>query len=249
LSIVSLLRLYPIKGLPPADVADARVLPSGALEFDRRWALMDQRGRFVNGKNVPEIHRIGARFDVRAAEVAIDGRVFSLHHDGAAIAAACGRMLGEPLTWRENTEVGFPDDLASPGPTFVSAPSVSAVAGWFGFAPDDTRRRFRANIEIDGVEPFWEDALYGGALRVGEVVIDAINPCARCVVPSRDATTGEVSPGFQKRFAQLRQEHLPAGVSTAPFDHYYRFTVNTRIAAGEAGKVIRVGDPVVAVGL
>jgi len=73
--------------------------------------------------------------------------------------------------------------------------------------------------------------------------VQAINPCARCVVPSRDARTGEAMPGFQKRFAELRQEHLPAGTSTAPFNHFYRFTVNTRIAATQAGKIIRVGNP------
>jgi len=245
MATVSLLRIHPIKGLPPTDVVEARVLPSGALEFDRRWALMDARGRFVNGKNFSDIHRVGARFDLGAARVTIEGRTFGLHQDGAAIAAACGRILGEPLTWAENADVGFPDDLDSPGPTFVAASSVAAVAGWFEFALDDTRRRFRANIEIDGVEAFWEDALYGGPLRVGAVEVQAINPCARCVVPSRDAATGEATPGFQKRFAQLRETHLPAGVSTALFNHYYRFTVNTRIAASQAGKVIRIGDEVI----
>ena len=244
MATVSLLRIHPIKGLPPTDVTEARVLPSGALEFDRRWALMDARGRFVNGKNFPDIHRVGARFDLAAAHVTIDGRTFGLQQEGAAIAAACGRILGEPLTWAEDADVGFPDDLASPGPTFVSVPSVAAVAGWFGFALEDARCRFRANIEIDGVEAFWEDALYGSTLRVGAVEVEAINPCARCVVPSRDAATGEATPGFQKRFAELRQTHLPAGVSTALFNHYYRFTVNSRIAASQAGKVIRVGDQV-----
>jgi hypothetical protein len=56
-------------------------------------------------------------------------------------------------------------------------------------------------------------------------------------------------PGFQKQFAELREAHFPAAVSTALFDHYYRFTVNTRIAASEAGKAICVGDPVVGAGL
>ena len=241
---VSLLRIHPIKGLPPADVDVARVLPSGALEFDRRWALVNARGRFVNGKNYPDIHRLAARFDLRSGEMTIDGRTFGLLADGAAIAAACGNILGESFTWAEDADVGFPDDVDATGPTLVSAPSVAAVAGWFGFTPEGTRRRFRANVEIDGVEAFWEDMLYGGTLRVGDVEVQAINPCARCVVPSRDALTGEPLAGFQKQFAQLREARFPSGVSTALFDHYYRFTVNTRIAASEAGKLIRVGDQV-----
>ena len=241
---VSLLRIHPVKGLPPAEVTAARVLPSGALECDRRWALLDARGRFVNGKNFPTIHRIAARFDVPAGEVTIDGRTYGLRAQGAAIAAACGDLLGEPLAWTEDVHVGFPDDLESTGPTLVSSASVAAVAGWFGLDVEAVRRRFRTNLEIDGVEAFWEDALYGGVLRVGTVEVQAINPCARCVVPSRDAATGEATPGFQKRFAECRRADFAGSASPALFDHYYRFTVNTRIAAGQAGKVIRVGDEV-----
>jgi MOSC domain-containing protein len=241
---VSLLRLYPIKGFPPVDVTEATVLLSGALALDRRWALMDARGRFVNGKNVPTIHALDARFDAAALEVTLDSRTFSLTRQGPEFAAWCGDRLGQPVTWAENAEAGFPDDLEATGPTFVSAASVRAVADWFGLDVDGARRRFRCNVEIDGVDAFWEDALYGGTVSIGGVEVQAINPCARCVVPSRDARTGEAMQGFQKRFAELRQQHLPPGISTAPFDHYYRFTVNTRIAAAEAGKVIRLGDPV-----
>jgi uncharacterized protein YcbX len=239
---VTLLRLYPIKGLPPADVAEARVLPSGALAFDRRWALVDHNGRFVNGKNYARIHMLNATYDLSVGEVAIDGETYSLHCEGAAIAARCGHILGASCTWTESADAGFPDDTESPGPTFVSEASVAVVARNFGFEMEATRRRFRSNIEIGGTEAFWEDYLYGRTVSIGSVRVDAINPCARCVVPSRDAVTGEVTAGFQKRFADLRREHFPAGASTALFNHYYRFIVNTRIDASEGGKTIRVGD-------
>jgi uncharacterized protein len=244
-AIVRGVRIYPIKGLPPVDVNAATVLPSGALERDRRWALVDGRGRFVNGKNFANIHRIEARYDAGGQHVVIDGHGFELAGQGDAIATACAEILGAPLTWAENGVVGFPDDLVSPGPTLVSSASLAAVAGWFGLETEATRLRFRANIEVDDAEPFWEDALYGGAIRVGDVEVQAINPCQRCVVPSRDAVTGEATAGFQKRFAELRRAHLPAHASTALFNHYYRFTVNTRIPASEAGKTMHVGDAVV----
>jgi uncharacterized protein YcbX len=238
---VSLLRLYPVKGLPPVDVTEAGVLPSGSLALDRRWALVDASGRFANGKNVAGIHVLAAQFDLAALEMTLDGRTFSLARQGGEIAAWCGDRLGQPLTWAES-DAGFPDDTHASGPTFVSAGSVAAVASWFGLEADAARRRFRCNLEIDAAAPFWEDAFYGRTLRVGDVALQAINPCARCSVPSRDARTGEAIAGFQKRFAELRQQQLPAGTSTALFTHYYRFTVNTRIAPSEAGKVIRVGD-------
>jgi uncharacterized protein len=43
----------------------------------------------------------------------------------------------------------------------------------------------------------------------------------------------------------LREQELPRWDDTQRFNHYYRFAVNTLIPAGEAGKKLRVGDPVI----
>jgi len=242
--MITVLQLHPIKGLDPVYVDEARVLPSGALEFDRRWALVDGRGRFVNAKNRVEVHSIRAAYDLDRLEVALDGEVFSLVREASPIAKWFSNRLGESVEWRENTELGFPDDTDSPGPTFISAASVTRVAEWFGLSVEEARRRFRTNVEFDGVEAFWEDRLYGSRFRVGAIEVDAINPCQRCVVPSRSALTGTQDTGFQKRFAELREAQLPAFTERGPFTHYYRLAVNTRIQPSEAGKVIRVGDEV-----
>jgi uncharacterized protein YcbX len=242
--LVTHLCVYPIKGLDGTPVREARVLPSGAFEFDRRWAMVDARGRFVNGKNRVEVHSIRAEYDLARMQVTLDGREFSLTLEGGVIAKWFSERLGEAIEWRENTEVGFPDDTDSPGPTFVSAASMARVAEWFDLPVDEARRRFRANVEFDGVEAFWEDRLYGSRFEVGDVQVDAINPCQRCVVPSRDSMTGEQSAGFQKHFAELRKSHLPASAKAERFNHFYRLAVNTRIQKSEAGKTIRIGDAV-----
>jgi uncharacterized protein YcbX len=239
------LRVYPIKGLDAARVQEAKVLAGGALEFDRRWAMVDARGRFVNGKNRVEVHSIRAEYDLPSLHVTLDGRGFSLTRDGDAITKCFSERLGEAIEWRENTELGFPDDTDASGPTVVSAASMARVAGWFELNVDEARRRFRANVEFDSVEAFWEDRLYGSRFRVGEVEVDAINPCQRCVVPSRDSVTGAQGAGFQKRFAELRAAQMPESARTGQFNHYYRFAVNTRIQNREAGKTIRIGDAVI----
>jgi hypothetical protein len=41
----------------------------------------------------------------------------------------------------------------------------------------------------------------------------------------------------------LREQELPRWDDAQRFNHYYRFAVNTSI--GEAGKKLRVGDPVI----
>ena len=75
------------------------------------------------------------------------------------------------------------------------------------------------------------------------VLFEGSNPCARCVVPSRDPRTGAAIEGFQKRFAELRQAQLPAWSPASRFDHFYRFAVNTRVPPSEVGKLLRAGDP------
>ena len=241
---VTLLHLYPIKALDAVRTNESRVLPSGALEFDRRWALVDARGRFINAKIRVEVHSIRAVYDLERMEVALDGRTFSLLREGEVIARWFSDRLGEPVEWQENTDIGFPDDTDSPGPTFVSEASLARVAEWFGMPLDEARRRFRANVEFDAPEAFWEDRLYGSRFQVGDVQVDAINPCQRCVVPSRDPFTGALYAGFQKRFAEMRELELPPFAKSSLFTHHYRLAVNTRIPASEAGKLIRVGDTI-----
>jgi len=240
------IRVYPVKALDPVVVESAEVLASGALAWDRRFALVDARGRFVNGKNRPEIHAVRAAYDLARGEVSLDGRVYSLSRQGVELAAWFSDRLGEPVAWRENEAMGFPDDTVSPGPTLVSEASINTVAAWFAWDRDETRLRFRANIEAAGLEPFEEDRWYGRTIRVGTIAVHAVNPCARCMVPSRHPRSGAQDAGFQKRFAELRRQHLPAWAGARHFDHTYRFTVNTRIAAEHAGTVIHTGDELAA---
>jgi uncharacterized protein YcbX len=68
-----------------------------------------------------------------------------------------------------------------------------------------------------------------------------INPCARCVVPSRNPFSGAEDPAFRKRFTELRKQHLPEWAVASFFNHHYRFTANTRTK----GTVIHIGDAVV----
>ena len=90
--------IHPVKSLDGMEVAEARVLPSGALEHDRRWQIVDMEGRVVNAKRTPLLHAIRAEFDLDGASVA--GRpgpganVVSLAVDPAALAAAAVPGLG-----------------------------------------------------------------------------------------------------------------------------------------------------------
>lgn len=136
----------------------------------------------------------------------------------------------------------------------ISTATLTEVASWFKpLNAAQLRLRIRANLEIGGVPPFWEDRLYGekGSLvrfRIGDCVLGGNNPCQRCVVPPRDPFTGAGYPEFAKIFAQKREETLPAWAEKSRFNHFYRLAVNTKVPEDQAGKIIRVGDEVEVLG-
>ncbi len=178
--------IYPVKSLDGVDVTEARVLPSGALENDRRWQLTDIDGRVLNAKRSPLFHAIRAEFDLAARLItlsidplaiqarAIPGieRLASLASDTFPLVPGpdgpCGWLAevlcaGEApssgVLLLERPDGGFPDDREAPGPTLVSTASLEEVARWFGFDLVECRRRFRINLEVGGCDAFWEDTL------------------------------------------------------------------------------------------
>ena len=249
---VARIDLYPVKSFDAVRADAASVLPSGALAGDRRWAFVDGQDRLVNGKQFPAVHRIRTTIDPDASTGIFDDSHFFLAGDVTPLEHWMADRLGTAVRLQENPLAGFPDDTDSPGPTLIATATLVAVAGWFDLSLEQARARFRANIEIGGVPAFWEDAFYGGTCCLGAVadpvagdaglVLLLVNPCARCVVPSRDARTGEAIAGFQKRFAEQRRAALSPAIDRTPFNHYYRLAVNTRLAPDSHGGVIRVGD-------
>jgi len=251
------IRLHPIKSLDPVHVNETRIGPGGGLEFDRAWALYSADGQWVNGKRTAAIHLIRAAFapdissvtlSVSAGTRKIPSKTFAFPGDTAAASQWFSSFFEQPITVRYSPE-GFPDDNIANGPTIVSRATLQAVSELFGgMDVDEARRRFRTTLEIDGVPPFWEDQLFGEEersavrFRIGEVDFEGSNPCARCPIPPRNPLTGEIIPGFQKRFSDFRRVNLPAWTPESRFDHYYRLATNTRVASAESGKVLRVGD-------
>jgi uncharacterized protein YcbX len=245
--------IYPIKSLDGLELQSSGFNNAGLLN-DRQYALVDDSGAFVNGKRTPRIQLLRAEFDLPNEIVRLRApedtawRTFSLTADRQALQAWFSHQLGTAVTLVENRQTGFPDDQAASGPTVISTQTLAEVAGWFDLSLDETRRRFRANLEIDAEAPFWEDQLFssdaqGVPFRIGEVSFLGVNPCARCVVPSRSSDEGLPTPQFQKIFAQRRAAALPAWASADRFDHYYRLAVNTTVLTSAPGAV-RVGDAV-----
>lgn len=248
------IRIYPIKSLDPTGVEAATLGgETGALVGDREYALVDEDGEYVNGKRTAAVHRV--RSDVhgdvvtlsRAGEKAIERSLSDQRDDVERWLSA---HFEEPVSLIRDARGGFPDDTVRPGPTVISTGTVREVASWYdGIDPEGVRRRFRANLEIDGVPAFWEDRLVADEgevvrFRIGDVRIEGVSPCSRCVVPSRDPDTGEERPGFRETFIEHRERTKPPWLDSDRFDHPFRLMVNTRVPRESRGERIAVGDPV-----
>lgn len=165
--------VYPVKSLDGASLAASPLLPTGALQFDRQFALFDDAGKVVNGKRTAQIQRLRATFtfeDPANPRISLrrpsDGEVaeFGLASDHSSLETWLGQFFGFPVHFRENADHGFPDDLDSPGPTVISQATLETVASWFpGLDAQEVLRRMRANLVVDDTEAFWEDRLYAEA--------------------------------------------------------------------------------------
>ncbi|NES22700.1 MAG: MOSC domain-containing protein [Symploca sp. SIO3E6] len=254
---ISQILIYPIKSLDSIAVNKAKVLASGALEHDRQFAIVDEQGKFVNGKRNPKIHLLRTSFNLEAQTISLQANqteepaVFHLQQERGELETWLSGYFGKKVRLQENLVQGFPDDTNANGPTLISTATIATAADWFtGISSEQMRQRLRANVEITDVPPFWEDRLFGETgniveFQIGSIRFEGINPCARCIVPTRDPLTGQAYPDFQKIFVTQRQASLPSWASSSRFNHFYRLSVNTCIPDSEAGKVLQVGDEVI----
>jgi uncharacterized protein YcbX len=265
--------VYPIKSLDAAVRDRARIVENGGLRSDREYAVVDADGRYVNGKRTEAVHPLRTEYDfedghVRSVSIRVgEGTrggwpggsdsgsgsdpgpaTFALPGETDALASWLSTYFGYEVRIRRERAGGMPDDTDASGPTVIGTGTVEAVAEWFDLTVENVRRRFRASLELGGVEPFWEDRLYAAdgprRFRVGDLELLGDGPCNRCVVPARDPDTGREIEEFQQEFVRRREATLPEWAPRERFDHYFKLMVNTRVPESEWGSPIAVGDGV-----
>lgn len=262
---LSRIRVYPIKSLDPHERESARVVENGGLAGDREFAVLDRDGEYVNGKRTADVHRLEATYADDLSRVRLRerdgpdpggdsanaGSEFALRDadDHDDLRAFLADYFGHPAAIRRNRAGGMPDDANDAGPTVIATATIREIASWFDeISPESVRRRLRPNLEVEGVDPFWEDRLYGAdgrvAFRIGSVRLRGTGPCRRCVVPTRDPWTGEETEGFRERLLERREATFPAWAPEERFETFYKVMVNTDVPESEWGESIAVGDEV-----
>jgi len=257
---LSRITIYPVKSLDGMCLQKAMISDGGCLLHDREYAITDESGNFIIGKTNPLVHRLRSAIDFDTEIISFRKQDestwthFHLQQDTVLIEVYLSEYFGVPVLFKQKRKGRFLDMPDVSGITFVSTASLQSVSGWFdNMDIEETRRRFRATIEIGGVPPFWEDHLFsnegnGIEFKIGDVSVFGMSPRARCVVPTRNPETGEVIHGFPKIFSRHRQENQPGWSTLDEYGHHYYLTVNCHIPVTESGKFIEVGDKVIFIG-
>jgi uncharacterized protein YcbX len=232
------------------------VLEHGGVRENRRFYLVDERGRMVNGKQIGELSelraeyhdtdrtltltlpggqdisgpvRLGGEIDTRFFRMTLRAPVV-LGPWSEAISGHVGRSLRlvEADPARKGVDRGDRGTVS-----LVSRGSLDRLATVDGNGGWIDPRRFRMLVEIDGVDPHGEDAWVGGRVRIGEALVGFNGHVGRCLVTSRDPDSGTIDLPTLDLLRQYRDDE--PSTEPLPFGIYGEVI--------EPG-TIRVGDPV-----
>jgi uncharacterized protein YcbX len=198
--IVTSLARWPVKSLA-GERATALRLDGRGIAGDRAHALLEaagpekRRGRAMTIRQAPGMLRWSATYAERPDDAlgvdavplpSVTGPDGTRYRwDDPALPAALGADLGRPVALTRDD--GLLQDLRNSILVTTQA-SLEGVALALGHDVD--LRRFRTNIHVTLDAPaFAEEGWEGRRLAVGDVELELLHPCARCVIPTRDPDT------------------------------------------------------------
>ncbi len=210
---VSWLSVAPVKGLALTRRDEVTFEPFGVLE-NRRFHVLDERGRFVNGLTRLErsLFAVVPEWDPTADTLRLafpDGAVvegdvelgeavstwfYNRAEPGRIVdgpwAHALSEYAGRDLRLARTDEPGRAVDRTDGAVSIVSDESVEELARNAGVDSADARR-FRMLIGVVGGAPHEEDTWIGRDVGVGEVVVRVHEQVARCAITTQNPDTGE----------------------------------------------------------
>jgi hypothetical protein len=206
---VTALSTTPIKGTRLRTVEEIELGPTGA-RGDRRFYVIDDRGRMVNGKVVVDLQTVTSDWSEDTHELALrfpDGsRVAAVVDGGPVVATTFFSVPREGVVpdgpWSEalSEHFGRPlrlvrtDSAVDRGPggaaSLISSASMARLAEVASCDAVDPRR-FRMLIEVDGLKAHAEDGWVGRRVRVGDAELAFNGHVGRCAITQRDPETAE----------------------------------------------------------
>ena len=206
---VARLSIAPVKSLALLHPDEILLTGEGVAE-DRRFHLVDETGRLIDGLVVGSLVQIHARTDPYGETLRIalpDGRVidddvreadpivtrmYGRTVDGHVVdgpwAAALSELAGRDLRLvRADRAGGTRNEHPA---TLVTDGSLGRLGDQLGVGAVDGRR-FRMLIELEGGGEHEEDTWIGRRIGLGETVLLISGPVARCAMTTHDPDSGE----------------------------------------------------------
>ncbi len=241
---IAWISIAPVKGLGLIARDAVDLTPEGVVD-NRRFHLVDDRNRMVNGKRLGRLVQIRPDYDDDAQTLTLafpDGTVvagpvelgepvtsifYGRPRDGHAVlgdfSEAITDFMGPRLRLVRPVKAAMAMDRGRGGAISLLS---SAACG------EHDPRRFRMLFGVDGIPAHAEDDWVGVRVRVGDAVVRPTSETGRCLVTSQDPDTGVADMDMLQRIRDTRPtgtgEPLPFGVHGA---------------VAQPGRV-RLGDPV-----
>src|ERR1700675_3263147 len=212
-AVVTALATTPVKGLRICAREEVMLERAGVLE-NRRFYLIDERARMVNGKRIGTLSAVRADFDTDAERLtmsfpagtqvsgivqpgeALETRFFSRRPHARLVTGPWSQALSEytgtelRLVQADPKEGGVDRGVAG-AVSLISEASVARLEAVAGGREVDSRR-FRMLIEVAGPEAHEEDQWVGRTACVGEARVAFRGHVGRCLVTSQAPDTGVV---------------------------------------------------------
>jgi len=253
---ISKIRIYPIKSLGHIELNEAEI-GTHSLKDDRRFAMVDHTGRYVNGKRLSKVNQLKTVYDLTNNTITLGGReseyhqTFELVEGNEKLDQFLSEFFDLPINLKENFSGDFMDIPKVSSLTIVSESSLKALQKDINrHSLESLRLRFRTNVELSGVEAFWEERLFqqpdvGVQFFMGDVEMIGMSPRARCNVPPQDPFTGEMDYRFVKHMVESRNQHTLSAKDLEAYGRTtYFLTVIVYLPKSQAGKILKVNDKI-----
>ncbi|GAA3236738.1 MOSC domain-containing protein [Actinocorallia longicatena] len=211
MTTVTGLNVYPIKSGSGTALSSAEVTPLG-FRHDREFMLIDSDGTMLTQRAHPRMALLDVGYDGRL--LTVGDLVHRPVDDGPLIETSVWKdpvtaidQGEEAATWfsafldlkcrlvrftgHRPTGSGGQTAFADGYPVLViSQESLDDLNDRLAERGEDAlpMNRFRPNLVLSGLGPFGEDGVR--RIRIGEVELDVVKPCGRCVLTTVDQATG-----------------------------------------------------------
>jgi uncharacterized protein YcbX len=208
--VASLYR-YPVKGLTPEPLQSVELSPGATLPSDRAWAIENGPGRFdpQAPRHLPKITFLMLMRNERLATLRSQfddaSQTLTILRDGKQVARGqlttpLGRQLIEQFiaAYMKADLRGAPKIVHAEGHSFsdvaakcvhiVNLASVRELARAVGREVDPLR--FRANVYLEGAEPWSEFAWLDKEISIGPAKLRVFARTQRCEATNVDPATG-----------------------------------------------------------